>query len=252
MEAISLCSCQNQIKPNERDMDNIKILYVEDELFLGKIVKESLENRGYEVIMEADGAKAGAEFKKAKPHVCVLDIMLPNKDGFAVADEIRAIDREVPIIFLTAKTQTEDLVKGFSLGGNDYIRKPFSMEELIARIQNVLRNRSVAPGNLTGDSVTIGLYHFHVNRQVLRNGKAERKLSYRENELLKLLYGNRDRIIDRKDILNLLWGNDSFFNSRNLDVYITKLRSYLKEDPSLEIITIKGIGYRFVTPSSRG
>ncbi len=228
-------------------MSKTKIFYVEDELFLGKIVKESLESRGFEVIMESDGAKATALFKKTEPDVCVLDVMLPNKDGFAIADEIREINEEVPIIFLTAKTQTEDVVKGFSLGANDYIRKPFSMEELIVRIQSVLKNKSDSPVKISGDSVSMGKYNFQLNRQVLNDGKEDRKLSYRESELLKLLYENRDKIIDRKDILNLLWGNDSFFNSRNLDVYITKLRSYLKEDAKLEIITIKGIGYRFVT-----
>jgi DNA-binding response OmpR family regulator len=154
----------------------------------------------------------------------------------------------VPIIFLTAKTQTDDLVKGFSSGGNDYIRKPFSMEELIARIENALRYKREGPAKPTSsDEVKIGKYVFHLTRQTLTQGKEERKLSFRESELLKLLYENRDKIIDRKDILTILWGNDSFFNSRNLDVYITKLRSYLKEDESLEIITIKGIGYRFVT-----
>lgn len=228
-------------------MGVIKILYVEDELFLGKIVKESLETRGFEVIMESDGAKAVDLFKKTKPDICVLDVMLPNKDGFAIADEIRNLNEEVPIIFLTAKVQTEDVVKGFSLGGNDYIRKPFSMEELIVRIQHVLRRKTEGPAKPLGDSVTLGKLKFHLNRQTLNNGKDDRKLSFRESELLKLLYENRDKIIDRKDILNLLWGNDSFFNSRNLDVYITKLRGYLKDDPNLEIITIKGIGYRFVT-----
>lgn len=226
---------------------SIKVLYVEDELFLGKIVKESLQSRGFDVVMESDGAKVLNLFKQEKPAICVLDIMLPNKDGFGIAEEIRAVDEDVPILFLTAKTQTEDVVKGFTLGGNDYIRKPFSMEELIVRIQHALRHKIEGPQKITGDSVTMGKYNFQLNRQVLNDGKEDRKLSYRENELLKLLYQNRDRIIDRKDILNLLWGNDSFFNSRNLDVYITKLRSYLKEDPSLEIITIKGIGYRFVT-----
>jgi DNA-binding response OmpR family regulator len=227
-------------------MPAVKILYVEDELFLGKIVKESLESRAYEVIMEPDGNKVLTLFKQHKPDICVLDIMLPNKDGFMIADEIRNLDEEVPIIFLTAKTQTEDVVKGFTLGGNDYVRKPFSMEELIVRIQHLLRTKTEGTGKISGGVATMGKYNFQVNRQVLSNGKEERKLSFRESELLKLLYENRDKIIDRKDILNLLWGNDSFFNSRNLDVYITKLRSYLKEDPSLEIITIKGIGYRFV------
>lgn len=227
-------------------MSNTKILYAEDELFLGKIVRESLESRGFDVAMESDGAKVLDLFKKSKPDICVLDVMLPNKDGFAIADEIREIDEEVPIIFLTAKIQTEDVVKGFALGGNDYIRKPFSMEELIVRIQSLLKNKTGSSTKVTGDSVTIGKYTFQLNRQTLSDGKEEKKLSYRESELLKLLYENRSTIIDRKDILNLLWGNDSFFNSRNLDVYITKLRSYLREDPSLEIITIKGIGYRFV------
>ena len=227
-------------------MSKIKVLYVEDELFLGKIVKESLESRNHEVIMESDGAKATELFKKAKPDICVLDVMLPNKDGFTIADEIRELDEEVPIIFLTAKTQTEDVVKGFSLGGNDYIRKPFSMEELIVRIQNALRNKKEGSQKIAGSSVEIGEFVFHLNRQTLVKGKDERKLSFRESELLKLLYENRDKIIDRKEILNLLWGSDSYFNSRNLDVYITKLRGYIKEDPTLEIITIKGIGYRFV------
>jgi len=228
-------------------MSKTKVLYVEDELFLGKIVRESLESRGFEVVMEGDGAKVLDLFKKSKPDICVLDIMLPNKDGFMIADEIRGLDEDVPIIFLTAKTQTEDVVKGFSLGGNDYLRKPFSMEELIVRIQNLLKSRPEDSQKISGGAATIGKFNFQLNRQILSNGKDERKLSYRESELLKLLYENRDRIIDRKDILNLLWGNDSFFNSRNLDVYVTKLRSYLKGDPTLEIITIKGVGYRFVT-----
>jgi DNA-binding response OmpR family regulator len=228
-------------------MSKTKVLYVEDELFLGKIVKESLESRQYDVVMESDGANVMSVFQKVKPDICVLDVMLPNKDGFTLAEEIRDVNQSVPIIFLTAKTQTDDLVKGFSTGGNDYIRKPFSMEELIARIENALRfNREGTSKPTSGDEVKMGRYTFHLTRQTLTHNKEERKLSFRESELLKLLYENRDKIIDRKDILTLLWGNDSFFNSRNLDVYITKLRSYLKEDESLEIITIKGIGYRFV------
>lgn len=227
-------------------MSKTKVFYVEDELFLARIVKESLESRGFEVVMESDGAKAIDLFKKTQPDICVLDVMLSNKDGFDIADEIREINEDVPIIFLTAKTQTEDVVKGFSLGGNDYVRKPFSMEELIARMQNLLRLRADEPKKTNTESVKIGKYNFQINRQVLSNGSEDRKLSFRESELLKLLYESRDKVIDRKNILNLLWGNDSFFNSRNLDVYITKLRSYLKDDPSLEIITVKGIGYRFV------
>jgi len=228
-------------------MSKIKVLYAEDEGYLGKIVKESLESRGFEVWMESDGANVVSSFSRIQPDVCVLDIMLPNKDGFEIAEEIRALDEKVPILFLTAKARTEDVVKGFTLGGNDYIRKPFSMDELIVRIHNTFRDKQGQPLPSSAETVVLGKYHFRLKKQVLAINTEERKLSYRENELLKFLYENRDSIIDRKEILNLLWGNDSFFNSRNLDVYITKLRSYLKEDESLEILTIKGVGYRFIT-----
>ena len=225
---------------------SVTILYVEDEVSLGKIVKESLQSRGFTVHMESDGAKAFDAFRKTQPDVCVLDVMLPNKDGFEIAEEIRSVNAQVPILFLTAKTQTNDVVKGFTLGGNDYIRKPFSMEELIVRIENVLRKKEGKPVAISADTVQLGKFQFYTNKQLLVRDKEEKKLSYRESELLKILYENRDGIIDRKNILTLLWGNDSFFNSRNLDVYINKIRSYLKEDESLEILTIKGIGYRFV------
>ena len=230
-------------------MAKAKVLYVEDELFLGKIVKESLESRDYEVLMETDGLRVMTAFRKLVPDICVLDVMLPNKDGFTIAEEIRHLDKHIPIIFLTAKTQTQDLVKGFATGGNDYIRKPFSMEELIARIDNALRYRMEGKmPRAVPDAIQLGSYLFQPNRQTLSNSTVERKLSFRENELLKLLYANRQQVIDRKEILNLLWGNDSFFNSRNLDVYVTKIRSYLKEDEAVELITIKGIGYRFILP----
>ena len=225
-------------------MKKVKVLYVEDEIFLGKIVSETLQTRGFEVFMESDGGQAVKRFEETSPDVCLLDIMLPNKDGFDIADEIRNINTQVPIIFLSAKSAAEDVVNGFKLGGNDYIRKPFSMEELIVRIENVLRQGAVPETN--SEEVKIGQYKFHIRRQLLLHGEAERKLSYRESELLKLLYINRNVIVERKEILNLLWGSDSFFNSRNLDVYVTKLRSYLKLDPAIQIITIKGIGYRFV------
>ena len=225
-------------------MKKTKVLYVEDETFLAKIVSETLESRGYEVILEEDGAKAVQKFTESKPDVCVLDIMLPNKDGFAIADEIRDKNGDVPIIFLSAKSQTADVISGFKTGANDYIRKPFSIEELIVRIENVLRVKTEVAEQQ--DEVAIGNYTFNIKRQTLHHPAENRKLSYRESELLKLLYENRDKIVERSEILTLLWGSDSFFNSRTLDVYITKLRGYLKQDPAIEIITIKGIGYRFV------
>jgi DNA-binding response OmpR family regulator len=224
----------------------IKVLYVEDELFLGKIVKETLETRGFEVIMESDGADVVRTFEDEQPDICILDVMLPNRSGFELAEDIRKLNDDVPVIFLTAKVQTDDVVHGFKVGANDYIRKPFSMEELIVRIENVLRVKKDTPLAITGDIIQMGQYQFHLNKQVLGMGKQERKLSYRESELLKYLFQNRDKVIDRRELLNHIWGNDSFFNSRNLDVYITKIRGYLKEDDSLEILTIKGVGYRFI------
>lgn len=228
-------------------MTTVSILYVEDEPFLGRIVKESLESRNYTVHMVNDGKDALPVFQQQRPQICVLDIMLPNKDGYAIAGEIRRIDPEVPIIFVTAKTQTEDVVKGFETGGNDYLRKPFSMEELIVRVNNLLKlSRKAGPA--VHDVVTLGQYAFHPQRYELRLGDAVKKLSHREAMLLTVLGENKNVIVQRKDILLRVWGDDSFFNSRNLDVYVTKLRDYLKEDPQVEIVTIKGVGYRFVTP----
>jgi len=230
-------------------MSRIKILYAEDEIFLGKIVKETLESRGFEVLMETHGARVLTAFENGRPDICVLDVMLPDVNGFELAEAIRSRNDDIPIIFLTAKTQTEDLVRGFRTGGNDYIRKPFSMEELIVRIENCLRvRRDPAPMAAIPETLVIGEFNFFLNRQVLTGYGEERKLSYRESELLKQLWLQRDRVIAREDILQAIWGNDSFLNSRNLDVYITRLRGYLKADERVEILTIKGIGYRFVIP----
>lgn len=226
---------------------SIKILYVEDEVFLGKIVKETLESRGFEVVMESDGAKVLQVFKATRFDIVILDVMLPNKNGFELAEEIRKSDDGLPLIFLTAKTGTADVLKGFRSGGNDFIRKPFSMEELIARIGNALRITNPATVSApVNDVIPFGIYQLNLKRQTLVLKDNERKLSYRETELLKYMWQNRSTIIDRRALLNAIWGNDSFFNSRNLDVYITKLRSYLKADPGVEILTIKGVGYRFV------
>jgi DNA-binding response OmpR family regulator len=226
-------------------MTKTKILYVEDEPFLGRIVKESLESREFQVAMIADGGEATDAFKKEQPDICILDIMLPAKDGYTIAKEIRQLAPAIPIIFVTAKTQTEDLLKGFEAGGNDYIRKPFSMEELIVRIHNLIQITQHQKNSNGSDSINIGSYQFVPLRYELRYKDVVKKLSHRESTLLQALVENKNATTLRKDILMKLWGDDSFFNSRNLDVYITKLRDYLKEDPSIEIITIKGIGYHF-------
>lgn len=225
-------------------MPKTKILYVEDEPFLGRIVKESLESREFDVLMITDGRDAVSTFAEEKPDICVFDIMLPSKDGYSIARDIRRLNISVPIIFVTAKNQTEDVIKGFESGGNDYIRKPFSMEELIVRVNNLLK-LSAHKTFKSSESIRIGKYEFTPLRFELKIESTIRKLSNRESTLLQLLTENKNATVLRKEILLKLWGDDSFFNSRNLDVYITKLRDYLKEDKSIEIITIKGIGYQF-------
>ena len=228
-------------------MGKIKILYVEDELFLGKIVKESLESRDFEVKMVTDGHNALPAFRDFNPDICVLDVMLPHKDGFTIGKEIKAEQPDIPIIFLTAKNQTEDVLKGFQSGGNDYIRKPFSMEELIVRIHNILslRGNGPQPAQDPNAPIAIGKYLFDPRKYELIFGEEVRKLSHREAELLLIFARNQNLTIERKKILKDVWGDDSFFNSRNLDVYIKKLRDYLARDEQVQIITLKGIGYQF-------
>ena len=228
-------------------MSKIRVLYVEDEPFLGKIVKESLESRDFEVRMVRDGAKALPAFKNYAPDICVLDVMLPNKDGFSIGKEVRALNPRIPILYLTAKHQTQDLLKGFQSGGNDYIKKPFSMEELIVRMENLLTLvKSHRPGLKPDTKIPLGLYDFLPQKYELHFNGNIRQLSHREAQLLQILANNRNFTIERKEILNQVWGDDSFFNSRNLDVYIKKLRDYLKEDEQVRIITLKGVGYHFV------
>ena len=226
-----------------------KVLYVEDELFLGKIVQESLESRGFEVVMIDDGAQVMAAFESFVPDICLLDVMLPNRNGYELGEDIRQHFPTLPIIFLTAKTQTEDVLKGFTSGGNDYIRKPFSMEELIARIHNLLNLSGQNPGEIVSEQngvIHLGKYEFDLRKYELRFQAQIRKLSHREAELLKILADHRNFTVERKEIMLQIWGDDSFFNSRNLDVYITRLRDYLREDERVQIITLKGVGYQFI------
>lgn len=224
-------------------MAKTKILYVEDEPFLGRIVKESLETRGFEVRLIADGKLVEYSFQEMQPDICVLDIMLPSKDGYAIAQSIRQGRSPVPIIFVSAKIQTEDLLKGFESGGNDYLRKPFSMEELIVRINNLLHLTQKT--NAAKETQALGKFIFDASRYELSLNGDMRKLSHREVLLLQVLLEYKNAAVTRKEILMKVWGDDSFFNSRNLDVYINKLRDYLKEDDAVKIITLKGVGYHF-------
>ncbi len=225
-----------------------KILYIEDELFLGRIVKETLEDQNFEVIWISDGARVMNSFNTFIPDICVVDIMLPNIDGYSLCRQIRGLYANIPIIFLTAKVETADLVKGFEAGGTDYIRKPFSMEELIIRIKNQLNlkkaNGSVPAGE--EQEMKLGLYRYHPGRYELHAPSGIIKMSQRDMQVLSMLCANLNRVTDRKELLLSVWGDDSFFNSRNLDVYIRKIRTYLSEDPSIEIQTIKGKGYLFI------
>ncbi len=225
-------------------MSKVKVLYVEDEPFLGKIVKESLESRNFVVQMIQDGFLVLEAFDVFQPDICVLDVMLPNKDGFTLGKEIKEKSPQTPIVFLTAKNQTKDLLEGFKSGGNDYIRKPFSVEELIVRVNNLLT--LMQPGRKEKSTcLLIGQYTFDTQKYELRFDEHIRKLSHREAQILQLLVDKKNQAIDRRAIMKVIWGDDSFFNSRNLDVYITKLRDYLKSDPNVQIITLKGIGYHF-------
>ncbi|MCA6363578.1 MAG: response regulator transcription factor [Bacteroidetes bacterium] len=227
----------------------VKLLYVEDEPFLARIVKESLEGRGYEVVHTPDGAKVLTLLEQSLPDVCVLDVMLPNVDGFEISREIKTRYPQLPVLFVTAKTEAGDAIEGLRTGAFDYIRKPFSMEELIVRIENVLRITRALPQQTT--EVMLGDYLLNTHHQLLTYKTDQPlKLSHRECELLRLLWQNRNGIADRRLILRALWNDDSYFNSRNLDVYITRLRNYLRSDARVEIITVKGQGYRFVLPEN--
>jgi DNA-binding response OmpR family regulator len=227
-----------------------KILYVEDEPFLGKVVKETLEFRGYDVLLKNDGALVLDSLKEFSPDVCVLDVMLPNVDGFTLCNKIREKHPRMPVIFLTAKNQTEDVVRGFDVGGTDYIRKPFSIEELILRIENQLKlHQNIVPIiNGEKEIFQLGIFEYSPVEYELRSGGKIIKLSNREAQVLNMLVEHANEIVDRKKILKNVWGDDSFFNSRNLDVYIRKLRDYFLPDSSIKIITLKGKGYRFIVP----
>lgn len=223
--------------------DSIKILLAEDEPSLGQIIKESLETRNFEVLLCADGEIAFTTYKRENPLLLVLDVMMPKKDGFTLAKEIRKENPEIPIIFLTAKSQTEDVVQGFNLGGNDYLKKPFSMEELIVRINALLKRGDYENGT---EIIKIGDYLFNVKNQTLvLNGYSE-TLTHRESELLHHLIQHKNQVLDRSFILKKLWGDDDFFNARSMDVFITKLRKKLKDDANIQIINVRGYGYKLI------
>ncbi|WP_335977364.1 response regulator transcription factor [Gaetbulibacter jejuensis] len=225
-------------------MPKTTILLAEDEPALGQIIKESLETRDFNVILCDNGEKAFKKYQSETPEILVLDVMMPKKDGFTLAKDIRAIDNTIPIIFLTAKSQTQDVVEGFTIGGNDYLKKPFSMEELIVRINNLLNRTQVQK---TSEVLQIGDYTFDFPKQTLQfNADEKLQLTHREAHLLFHLIKNKNQVLDRSIILNKLWGNDDFFSARSMDVFITKLRKKLSKDDTIQIINVRGFGYKLI------
>ncbi|MFK5983717.1 MAG: response regulator transcription factor [Flavobacteriaceae bacterium] len=223
----------------------ISILLAEDEPALGMIIKESLETRNFSVTLCKDGVAAYEQYQKTNPQLLVLDVMMPKKDGFTLAKKIRKEDTKIPIIFLTAKSQTQDVVEGFSIGGNDYLKKPFSMEELIVRMNSLLERSSLQKENTI---ITIGKYMFNFQKQTLQfeNEEEPNMLTHREAHLLFHLYNNKNEVLDRSYILKKLWNNDDFFSGRSMDVFITKLRKKLKQDADIQIVNVRGFGYKLI------
>lgn len=230
------------------DTDKVRVLLAEDDKNLGTILKSYLEAKGYPATLCVNGEEALTEFNKKDYDFCIVDVMMPVKDGFSLARDIRSIDKKVPILFLTAKSMQEDKLKGFEIGADDYMTKPFNMEELLARMEAILR-RSHEPEREgpEGDVYMLGSMEFNFVRQTLSRDDGEVKLTSKEAALLKLLCQNLNEVVDRSVALNKIWFDDSYFNARSMDVYITKLRKYLKMDPSVELINVHGVGFKLVT-----
>ncbi|HPR33621.1 MAG TPA: response regulator transcription factor [Prolixibacteraceae bacterium] len=224
----------------------IKILLAEDDENLGLLLKEYLIAKGYETDLYPDGESAYHGFMRNHYHICLLDVMMPKKDGFTLAKDIRMVNADIPVIFLTAKNLKEDIIEGFKIGADDYMTKPFSMEELIFRIEAILRR--VSGDMQAGDQniYKIGIYNFDVRKQILSHENEEVKLTTKESELLRLLVANANKVLERNYALKAIWIDDNYFNARSMDVYITKLRKHLKDDPTVEIINVHGKGYKLI------
>ena len=228
--------------------DNIKIMLCEDDENLGMLLREYLQAKGFSAELYPDGEAGYRAFMKQKYDICILDVMMPKKDGFTLAQEIRQANADVPIIFLTSKQLKEDILEGFKIGADDYITKPFSMEELVFRVEAILR-RVRGKKNKESSVYRVGNFTFDTQKQLLTIGDKQTKLTTKENELLALLCSHANEILQRDFALKTIWIDDNYFNARSMDVYITKLRKHLKDDPQIEIINIHGKGYKLIIPN---
>lgn len=228
-------------------MEKIKILLVEDDPNLGNLLKEYLEAKGYSTVLAVNGKQGYDVFSKDKFGICLLDVMMPIKDGFTLAKEIRALDATIPIVFLTAKSMKEDAIQGFTVGADDYITKPFSMEELLMRIKAILRRTENKNSKSTDQTeFKIGKYKFDFKHQILEIKGLQQKLTTKEAQLLHLLCVNVNEVLDRNFALKSIWHDDNYFSGRSMDVYIAKLRKYLKEDSSIELLNVHGKGFKLL------
>lgn len=223
-----------------------KLLLAEDDENLGLLLKEYLVAKGYDANLYPDGEAAYKGFMREHYDICILDIMMPKKDGFTLAKDIRIVNPDIPVIFLTAKNMKDDVLEGFKLGADDYITKPFSMEELIMRIEAILRRTSQESLSNSQPVFTLGKYTFDTRKQTLTEGEEVVKLTTKESDLLKLLCQNANKILERNYALRSIWIDDNYFNARSMDVYITKLRKHLKDEPTVEIINVHGKGYKLI------
>ncbi|MDP4798024.1 MAG: response regulator transcription factor [Crocinitomicaceae bacterium] len=222
----------------------IKILLVEDDTSLGFVISDQLKTDGYQVTLCTDGAEGFKRFNEEKFHLCIFDVMMPKKDGFSLARDIRKINTEIPILFLTAKSMTEDKVEGFKAGGDDYLTKPFSVEELQLRVAALLKRVNIIIEKEDDSMLMIGNYVFDTLNFTLKNSSFEKTLTKKEAQILKILMKFKNQVVAREVVLNGVWGQDDYFVGRSLDVFITKLRKYLKEDDSIQILNIHGIGFK--------
>jgi two-component system, OmpR family, response regulator len=227
-------------------MQKIKILLAEDDENLGMLLREYLIVKSYDADWFVNGEKAYKSFIKSHYDLCILDVMMPVKDGYTLAREIRMTNPEIPIIFLTAKSLKEDIIEGFKAGADDYICKPFSMEELIFRVEAIIRRIKKDVTGVPQNEYKIGDYVFYPNTQMLKLGNEEHKLTTKESDLLKLLCANKNMVLDRNFALKTIWVDDNYFNARSMDVYIAKLRKYLKDDPRVQIINVHGKGFKLI------